>query len=306
VRKVVILISLVLLLLPLTAQAQDFSFCNLDVELLVDSSASLSPENFQRIKDFVSGIAANLPLGGDNVRIGVIQFADDAQPVIGLTTNAGAISGAVSGLNQIGGASNFVNALQAGQAVLAADRRPYVARALVLITDGFSVVDPQKVASDIRQQQTAILSVGIGGGVAPRELYNLASPFWYANTVYLTRFDSLGYTVGGLRDGLCSSSAVVGGTISANQHTVRGWGKTYPPEGVTVNLCDADNNFIRSTATDAYGHYRFYVGPGRYNLVVILPDNASFMPSFDGRIGPIQARIGGRYTSAYTSIRVNQ
>jgi von Willebrand factor type A domain/SdrD B-like domain len=306
VRKLTILISLFLLLLPLGAQAQDFSYCSVDVELLIDSSASISPENFQRIKDFVGGIAANLPLGGDNVRIGVIQFAGEAQPVIGLTTNAGAISGAVSGLSLLGGASNFVNALQAGQAALEANSRPYVTRALVLITDGFSVIDPQRTASAIRQQQTAILAVGIGGGLAARELYNIASPLYYANTVYLTRFDTLGYTVGGLRDGLCNTPGVVGGTISANLHTVRGWGKTYAPEGVTVNLYDTNQNLIRSTVTDAYGHYRFYVGPGTYNLVVVLPEKASFMPTFDGRIGPVRVSVGRRYTSAYTSIRVDQ
>ncbi len=308
-RKVIIFISLVLLLLPLAAEAQDYSYCTVDVELLIDSSASISPENFQRIKDFVGGIAASLPLSDQNVRLGVIQFADEAQPVIGLSADAGAIGGAVGGLNLLGGASNFVNALQTGQAVLAASSRPYVTRVLVLITDGFSVLDPQIAASDIRQQQTAILAVGIGGGTAASELYNLASSSYSVNTVYLTRFDSLGYTIGGLRDGLCQIPPQIGGTVRTNEHTIRGWGKTYPAEGVTVKLYDADQNFVRSTVTDAYGQYRFYVGAGTYNVVVVLPDNASFMPTFDGRIGPITVSLTGYSygsTSAYTAIRVNK
>ena len=292
-RTLIALMMAFLILSPLTAtraqaaQTQG-SACNLEVVLLVDSSGSLTAENFETVKTFAAGIANSLPLGDDGVRVGVVQFGNDAQTVLDLSADGGAISGALGGLALMGGGSNFVNALQTGQAMLAAESRPYVTRTLVLITDGFSTADAQIAASDIRQADTVILAVGIGGGANSHELYNLAAASYYANTVFLTRFDTLGPTIGGLRDGLCRSAALVGGRIAEQQRDIHNKRYYIPAPNVTVTLLDEDMNVIRSTVTDAYGTYQFYVAAGTYNVRVDLPPGASFLPGFDGRIGPDQ------------------
>ncbi|MBK8020165.1 MAG: VWA domain-containing protein [Chloroflexi bacterium] len=291
---------------PQTALAQASGGCVIDAVLLIDTGGSAAPEDFDRLKAFAAATVGALPMGG--VRLGVIGFDQTAQARLGLSGDGGAVAGAIGGLSVTGGAADFRVALEAGQALLA-ESRPYVTRALVLITDGISATDAYRRGELLRAEQIAIITVGAGGGVNRRELFGLATPsFYYGGeqfTVFQPRIDRLPESVGPLAFSLCSAPAVVGGTVSGRTRDERGYPIILPYQGVTVTLLNPDDEPLATTVTDENGSYRFYVAPGTYALRVELPPGATFAPGNDGYLPLIRARLASINTRGYTLLEIN-
>lgn len=47
-----------------------------DIMFLVDSSGSIGPENFEKMKTFMKNLLDKIQIGGDRSRVGVVQFSD--------------------------------------------------------------------------------------------------------------------------------------------------------------------------------------------------------------------------------------
>ncbi|MBL8132817.1 MAG: VWA domain-containing protein [Anaerolineae bacterium] len=290
---------------PQTARAQAPGNCVIDAVLLIDTGGSAAPEDFEQIKAFAAAAVGALPMGG--VRLGVIGFDGSAQTRLGLSGDGGAVAGAINSLSVTGGAADFRTGLDAGAALLA-EARPYVTRALVLITDGISASDAARRSEFIRADNIAIITVGVGGGINRRELFNLATPSYYYGgeqyTVFQPRLDRLGESVGALAFSLCSAPAVIGGTVSGRTRDERGYQITLPYSGVTVTLLTPQGEPLATTVTDDNGFYRFMVAPGDYTTRVTAPPEAHFTPGSDGTIPLIRARLGVSSTRATTLLQI--
>ncbi len=57
---------------------------SLDLVILTDSSGSIGPDNFQLIKNFVSQLVKNLPIGYNETRVSIINFSYSADIIINL------------------------------------------------------------------------------------------------------------------------------------------------------------------------------------------------------------------------------
>ncbi len=296
---IVIVISGLLGTLP--SHAQIPSNCVIDAVLLIDSAGSLATDDFEQIKALANGIVASLPMG--NARVGVIQFADNAETRIGLTGDAGAVSGAISGMSGIGGAADFRVALDAGE-VLLAESRPFVARALVLITDGISATDARDRSAFIRANNIGIVTVGIGTGIARRELFRLASPS-YSDifAVFPADFQRAPASAGVVSRSICATSAIIGGRVAVRTYDARRYQIILNAADVPVNLYAQDGQLVQSTRTDTSGNYRFYVGAGVYRVQVELAGGATYAPGNDGSVG-VTATPGYVNTRAYTLLQL--
>lgn len=291
---------LAIALLPVAStEAQAPADCVIDAVFLIDRANSFAPEDFEQIKAFAAAAVGSMPMG--SVRIGVVGFSGASQTQIGLSGDGGAVSGAIRDLSVADDAADFRVALEAGEAALA-DARPYVSRALVLITDGFSATDAGRRAQLLRTNGIALVTMGIGSGVSSDELYNLASPGY---AVFAEQYATLMNSVGRLTGTLCRTSAVIGGTVRARTRDDRGFPITLPASGVPVDLLTEAGEVIRSTTTDTSGTYRFFVAAGRYAVRVHPSGGAVFAPGNDGFVPLIIARLGSVNTRAATLLEIN-
>ena len=71
--KKLLLFSKVLVIIYLRAACRNIDG-TADIFFILDSSGSISPENFNKMKDFVKSVVEQFDVGLSNVRIGVITF----------------------------------------------------------------------------------------------------------------------------------------------------------------------------------------------------------------------------------------
>lgn len=285
------------------AQAQTSNDCAFDLVMLVDTSASMTPEDFDYLRAFAGSLASALPL--NDVRVALAGFSTEAGIATGFTSDAGTLSGSANGLALQGDASDFTVALNTGQEIITGGARPYVPRGIILITDGLSRVDALDIAGRIRGQGTLIFTVGVGRAVARRELFNIASRQSLA--FFSDTFDTLPSRIPNIVSTICSAALRVGGRVQARIKNENGYMISLPAEGVTVTLYDGNTDTpIRSVVTDVYGRYSFAVAPGRYDVHIELPPGAEFVPPYDGVLPNAGMSYDGRFfgtNSLFTLIR---
>lgn len=140
-----------------------------DVVFIVDTSTSITQENFQKVKNFLSSLVSRLDIGLDAVRVGLVQYSDKAYQVFLL--NQYLLKNDV--LEQIGNlpyrggetytgrALDFVNTKyfteSAGSRV-----KSYVPQLAILITSGESSDEVEQPAKKLRYRGISIYVVGTG------------------------------------------------------------------------------------------------------------------------------------------------
>ncbi|GFR74758.1 collagen alpha-6(VI) chain [Elysia marginata] len=171
-----------------------------DVVFLLDASTSEGADNFKKQLSFVKNLVANLNIGPQAVKVGLVTFSDDAhlqfnlddhvdksilQLALGFVPYQSGSTNMASGLNYV-----RMNSFQP-----AAGGRDDAQRVVVVITDG-KADDPQaayKEAFLLRKNGTIVLTLGIGPDVDSTALANIASSANY--TVQAPDFDSLGLSL---------------------------------------------------------------------------------------------------------------
>uniref|UniRef100_A0A4W4FGZ2 Collagen, type VI, alpha 4b n=1 Tax=Electrophorus electricus TaxID=8005 RepID=A0A4W4FGZ2_ELEEL len=140
-----------------------------DMYFLLDESGSISYDDFDDMKAFILEFLHVFEIGPDQVRIGVVKFADKATPVFHLNTynTKAKVQKAVKALFMEGGGTRTDLGLeemiplfkQAEQT-----RKKKVREFLIVITDGKSehVGKPLKVhAEQLRKQNVTIYAIGV-------------------------------------------------------------------------------------------------------------------------------------------------
>ncbi|KAF5921860.1 hypothetical protein HPG69_013034 [Diceros bicornis minor] len=176
-----------------------------DIMFLVDSSGSIGPENFSKMKTFMKNLVSKSQIGADRVQIGVVQFSDVNKEEFPLNryVSESEISSAIDRMAHIGettltgGALTFVSQYFSA----AKGARPNVRKFLILITDGEAQDIVKDPAIALRQEGIIIYSVGVfGSNVTQLEEISGRPEMVF----YVENFDILQHIEDDLVFGICS------------------------------------------------------------------------------------------------------
>ncbi|XP_078098451.1 collagen alpha-6(VI) chain-like isoform X2 [Mustelus asterias] len=180
-----------------------------DIFFLIDGSGSISPENFQDLKRFLVDIMKVFSIGTDQVRVGVVQYADNPRVEVGSTQYAHKmeLERVIRQIVQVGGGTNTGRALTymknfIGEAEKS--RKTRVRRFLITVTDGKSQDDVTTPAVELQKQGVTVYAVGVG--VANKnELQLIAGAD--ERVFYTDNFDALTNMQNGIVRDICSKEA---------------------------------------------------------------------------------------------------
>ncbi|XP_030406943.1 collagen alpha-6(VI) chain-like isoform X1 [Gopherus evgoodei] len=136
-----------------------------DIMFLVDSSGSIGPENFSKMKNFMRELVNKSDISRDRVQVGVVQFSDIKKEEFQLNqySSKSDIFSAIDKMSLIGETT-----LTGGALTFVADyfrppkgARPAVRKILILITDGEARDAVESPAKALRDQGVVIYSVGV-------------------------------------------------------------------------------------------------------------------------------------------------
>uniref|UniRef100_A0A8C4LCX1 Collagen alpha-5(VI) chain n=1 Tax=Equus asinus asinus TaxID=83772 RepID=A0A8C4LCX1_EQUAS len=138
-----------------------------DIMFLVDSSGSIGPENFWKMKTFMKNLLAKIQIGPDKTQIGVVQFSTDAKEEFQLNKyfTQKEISDAIDRMSLINQNTYTGHALEFVDQYFSRLKgaRPGVKRFLILITDGEALDGVRDPARALREKEVVIFSVGVYG-----------------------------------------------------------------------------------------------------------------------------------------------
>ncbi|XP_015247149.1 PREDICTED: collagen alpha-4(VI) chain-like [Cyprinodon variegatus] len=163
-----------------------------DLMFLVDSSGSIYPEDYEKMKDFMKSVISTSFVGQDNVRIGVMQFSSTQEVEFNLNTyfTKNGILEAVDAMRQKGGGTLTGRAISEVSQYFspAQGGRPELQQRLVVITDGEAQDEVKAPAEALRAKGVLVYAIGVMEANTTQLLEISGSP----NRIYAERdFDAL-------------------------------------------------------------------------------------------------------------------
>uniref|UniRef100_A0A8P4KD98 Collagen type VI alpha 6 chain n=1 Tax=Dicentrarchus labrax TaxID=13489 RepID=A0A8P4KD98_DICLA len=163
-----------------------------DLLFLIDSSGSIYPNDYQKMKDFMKSVISKSIIGQDEVHVGVMQFSDVQQLEFNLNqySSKDAMSNAIDNMLQIGGGTDTGKAItQVSQYFdVGNGGRPNLRQRLVVITDGEAQDEVKRPAAALRAKGVTIYAIGVVDANTTQLLEISGSP----DRVYSERdFDAL-------------------------------------------------------------------------------------------------------------------
>lgn len=170
-----------------------------DIVFLLDTSASIREEDFDKQVVFVEHIVNTLPVGETGVHVAVSTFGSDVATHFYLNShyNKNNLLDAIGRIRYRGGKTDTGRAIKHARKVLYSEKhggRNGVEQVLIVITDGYSTDfnDTLMEASMCRSLGIKLISIGVGFGTDEFELKNIASTHNGEKMVYtVDNFDSL-------------------------------------------------------------------------------------------------------------------
>uniref|UniRef100_A0A3P9JGF0 VWFA domain-containing protein n=1 Tax=Oryzias latipes TaxID=8090 RepID=A0A3P9JGF0_ORYLA len=111
-----------------------------DLVFLIDSSGSIYPQDYEKMKDFMKFVISRSFIGRNEVHVGVLQFSSSPQPEFDLRSffSKEEMLQAIDGMQQLGGGTLTGDALTAVSQYFdsALGGRPHLQQRLVVVTDG--------------------------------------------------------------------------------------------------------------------------------------------------------------------------
>uniref|UniRef100_A0AAV2ME79 non-specific serine/threonine protein kinase n=1 Tax=Knipowitschia caucasica TaxID=637954 RepID=A0AAV2ME79_KNICA len=136
-----------------------------DLVFLVDSSGSIYPKDYEKMKEFMKSVIGKSSVGPDHVHFGVIQFSTEQQvqfPLNQFFTKDQLVS-AVDTMRQVGGGTHTGEALAFAQQYFTSARggRPALTQRLVVITDGEAQDEVKENAKRLRDSGVRVYAIGL-------------------------------------------------------------------------------------------------------------------------------------------------
>ncbi|KAE8589415.1 hypothetical protein XENTR_v10017555 [Xenopus tropicalis] len=167
----------------------------LDLAFVLDASAAVGQEKFNRLKNFVTMVSLQFDINRDVTQIGLVTYSSRPQTVFGLDTHDSG-SGLLQGIGRasyIGGSASIGNALlHVYNEVMTVQKgaRPGVNKAVVVISDGRGAEDAAVPAQKLRDNGIMVYVIGIGS-ILRSALLRLAGTEKFLITV--PSYESLGH-----------------------------------------------------------------------------------------------------------------
>lgn len=151
----------------------------IDLIAVIDSSGSISPDDFETVKEFVLKFTNEFQIGPNRARFGVITFSNDAR----VNINLGEINAAFEfrkAVNQIQfqpGLTNTATAIELARQQFRQNGRQDTPHILLVVTDGRSNDRDAtlQAAANTRAHDIEVFTIGVGSNVDTDELNAVAS-----------------------------------------------------------------------------------------------------------------------------------
>ncbi|XP_064200281.1 collagen alpha-6(VI) chain-like isoform X2 [Anguilla rostrata] len=164
-----------------------------DFYFLIDHSGSIYPSDFQDMKKFILEFLHMFRIGPNQVRVGVVKFADYPTLEFRLTehTSSSSLERAVENILQVGGGTEIGRALTFMGPLFkdaSKTRGEKVPEFLIVITDGKSTDRVEQPAKELRDQGVIIYAIGVRGADEAELLEIAGSP---DREFFVNDFDAL-------------------------------------------------------------------------------------------------------------------
>ncbi|KAM8966281.1 collagen alpha-1(XIV) chain isoform 2-T2 [Pelodytes ibericus] len=166
-----------------------------DLVFLVDGSWSIGDDNFHKVISFLYSTAGAFDeIGPDGTQIGIAQFSDDARTEFKLNSynNKGSLLNAIQNIAYKGGNTKTGRAIKHVRDDLftyESGMRKGVPKVLVVITDGRSQDEVNKVAQDLQMEGHSIFAIGVADADYA-ELVNIGSKPSQRHVFFVDDFDA--------------------------------------------------------------------------------------------------------------------
>ncbi|XP_046370365.2 uncharacterized protein LOC124144821 [Haliotis rufescens] len=192
----------------------------LDVVFIVDTSSSLSKDDFTRAKTFLRNIVNGLNVGRNTAHVAVITFASAVNVQFNLNNyfSKAEVFTAIGQLVYTGGATNTAGALNtATNDVFATSRggRDSAVKVAFLITDGQSDdrINTEHAAENARNHGIAIYTVGVGNAVDATELQQVATPPACTHSYLTNGYDIIANLKQEIQNSICRAPLYANWTV---------------------------------------------------------------------------------------------
>ncbi|XP_029079014.1 matrilin-2 isoform X3 [Monodon monoceros] len=241
-----------------------------DLVFVIDGSKSLGEENFEIVKQFVTGIIDSLAISPKAARVGLLQYSTQVRTEFTLRNFSSAkdMKKAVAHMKYMGKGSMTGLALKHmfersfTQVEGARPLSARVPRVAIVLTDGRAQDDVSEWASKAQANGVTMYAVGVGKAIE-EELQEIASEPTEEHLFYAEDFSTMGEISDKLRKGICEALEDSGGRRDspAGELPKRAHQPT-ESEPVTINIRDIlscsnfavqhrylfeENNLARST-----------------------------------------------------------
>ncbi|XP_024109798.3 von Willebrand factor A domain-containing protein 2 [Pongo abelii] len=180
----------------------------LDLIFMLDTSASVGPENFAQMQSFVRSCALQFEVNPDVTQVGLVVYGSQVQTAFGLDAKPtqAALLRAISQAPYLGGVGSAGTALlHIYDKVMTVQRgaRPGVPKAVVVLTGGGGAEDAAVPAQKLRNNGISVLVVGVGP-VLSEGLRRLAGP--RDSLIHVAAYADLRYHQDVLIEWLCGEA----------------------------------------------------------------------------------------------------
>ncbi|XP_072582899.1 collagen alpha-4(VI) chain-like [Vulpes vulpes] len=182
-----------------------------DIVFLVDSSTSIGPQNFQKVKNFLYSVILGLDISSDQVRVGLAQYNDNIYPAFQL--NQYPLKSVVleqiqnlpyrTGDTNTGSALEFIRMHYLTEAA-GSRAKDSVPQIVILVTDGESNDEVQEAANKLKEDGVVVYVVGVNVQDV-QELQKIASEPFEKFLFNIENFNILQDFSGGILQTLCSA-----------------------------------------------------------------------------------------------------
>ncbi|KAM6995244.1 collagen alpha-6(VI) chain [Tautogolabrus adspersus] len=136
-----------------------------DLIFLIDSSGSIDPGDYLKMKDFIKSVIGKSIIGQNDVHVGVMQFSTRQQIEFPLNTfySKDEMTQAIDTMQQFGGGTHTGGAITAVSQYFDAAQggRPNLKQRLMVITDGEAQDEVKRPAAALRAKGVLVYAIGV-------------------------------------------------------------------------------------------------------------------------------------------------
>ena len=182
---------------------------------LLDTSASVGGDNFERALLFVNNVIASLDVDSGKVQVALVTYSADVKVHYYLNEHPDheSLLEATSIIKYTYGRTQLPDGLKRVRMTVLSERygdRPTVKNIVVIVTDGETYPNLRKTINEGRRNHNAenhifVVSVGYDG----RELRRVATPPYSSNLVEVATYDDLESVRERIAESICEGAALI-------------------------------------------------------------------------------------------------